>query len=83
VRRLKNVTITVDDGVARWARLEAARENTSVSRFVGDLLEQRMRQDEEYDAAMERYLSVRPRDISKGRRYAQREQLHDRAGLRR
>lgn len=83
MRRLKNVTITVNDAVARWARLEAARENTSVSRWIGDLLEQRMRQNDEYDAAMERYLSVKPRDLSQGRQYARREQLHDRAGLRR
>jgi hypothetical protein len=81
--RLKNVTITLDEAVARWARLEAARENRSVSRFVGELLAQRMRHDEEYDAAMERYLSLRPRAISKGRRYPRREELHDRAGLRR
>ena len=83
MRKLTNVTITVDDDVARWARLEAARENTSVSRLVGELLEQRMRQDEEYDAARERYLSIAPHNISKGRRYPRREHLHDRAGLRR
>ena len=82
MRKLKNVTITVDEVVARWARLEAARADTSVSRFVGDLLEERMRQDQEYDAAMERYLSVKPRVISKGRSYPRREELHDRPGLR-
>ncbi len=82
MRNLKNVTITVDEVVARWARLEAARGDTSVSRFVGDLLEERMRQDQEYDVAMERYLSVKPRVISKGRSYPRREELHDRPGLR-
>ena len=82
MRKLKNVTITVDEVVARWARLEAARANTSVSRFVGDLLEERMRQDQEYDVAMERYLSVKPRVISKRRSYPRREELHDRPGLR-
>jgi len=82
VRKLKNVTITLDDTVARWARLEAARENTSVSRFVGDLLAERMRGSQAYDAAMERYLSVKPRAISKGRPYPSRDELHDRAGLR-
>ena len=82
VRKLKNVTIAVDETVARWTRREAARENTSVSRFVGDLLKQRMCHDHEYKALMERYLSVKPRDISKGRRYPQREGLHERSGLR-
>jgi hypothetical protein len=82
VGKLRNVTITLDETVARWARLEAARANTSVSRFLGDLLADRMRQSHEYEAAMERYLSVKPRAISKGRRYPRREQLHDRASLR-
>ena len=80
--KLKNVTITLDDAVARWARLEAARENTSVSRFVGDLLAERMRHNAEYEAAMQKYLSVKPRAISRGRPYPRREELHDRAGLR-
>lgn len=80
--KLKNVTITLDDAVARWARLEAARENTSVSRFVGELLAERMQGSQAYDAAMERYLSVKPRAISHGRPYPTRDELHDRAGLR-
>jgi hypothetical protein len=83
VRKLRNVTITVEDSVARWARIEAARENTSVSRLVGDLLEQRMRQDEEYDAAMASYLSATSQNLSQGRQYPSREHVHDRAGLRR
>ncbi|HEV8129986.1 MAG TPA: CopG family transcriptional regulator [Acidobacteriota bacterium] len=82
MRRLKNITITMKEGVARWARLQAARENSSVSRFVGDLLEERMLQDEEYDAAMERYLSVTPGIVSKGRKYPRREELYNRPSLR-
>lgn len=34
---MKNVTITLDDEVARWARIRAAEQNTSVSRLVGDM----------------------------------------------
>jgi hypothetical protein len=82
MRKLRNVTITLDESVARWARLEAARENTSVSRFLGSLLEERMRQGQEYDAAMSRYLSVKPRDISQGRQYPHRDDIHERAVLR-
>ena len=82
MRKLRNVTITLDESVARWARLEAARENTSVSRFVGNLLEERMRQGQEYEVAMNRYLSIKPRDISNGRQYPRRDDLHDRARLR-
>lgn len=82
MRSLKNVTITLDESVARWARLEAARENTSVSRFVGDILAARMRDSQAYGVAMERYLSVKPRALSNGRPYPTRDELHDRAGLR-
>ena len=35
---MKNVTVTMEDGVADWARMEAARRNTSVSRLIGEML---------------------------------------------
>ena len=35
---MRNVTVTMEDSVAEWARLEAARRNTSVSRLVGEML---------------------------------------------
>ena len=44
--RLKNITITVDEDAARWARIEAAKEDTSVSRLVGEMLRQRMTKEE-------------------------------------
>jgi len=39
---MKNVTITLEEEVARWARIMAAKENTSVSRLVGELLREKM-----------------------------------------
>ena len=35
---MTNVTISLDEQTARWARLEAARRETSVSHLVGELL---------------------------------------------
>jgi hypothetical protein len=35
---MKNVTITLPDDVARRARIEAARQDKSLSRFIADLL---------------------------------------------
>lgn len=49
---MKNVTVTMEDEVADWARLEAARRNTSVSRLVGELLAEKMRHDDAYERAM-------------------------------
>jgi hypothetical protein len=40
--RLRNVTVTLEENVARWARIEAARRDTSVSRLLGALLKERM-----------------------------------------
>src|SRR5271165_6009072 len=40
---LKNITITVSEEAARWARRKAAEENTSVSKLVGRMLEEQMR----------------------------------------
>ena len=40
--RLRNVTVTLEEDVARWARIEAARRDTSVSRLLGELLKERM-----------------------------------------
>lgn len=56
---MKNVTITMEDGVAEWARLEAARRNTSVSRLVGELLAEKMRRSDSYERAMREALEFR------------------------
>jgi hypothetical protein len=36
LRVVKNVTILLDEPVADWARIEAAKRRTSVSRMVGE-----------------------------------------------
>jgi hypothetical protein len=43
---MKNVTITLDEEVARWARICVAKQDTSLSRLVGELLREKMRQCE-------------------------------------
>ena len=40
--RLRNVTVTLEEDVAQWARIEAARRDTSVSRLLGELLKEHM-----------------------------------------
>jgi hypothetical protein len=40
--QLRNVTVTLEEDVAQWARIEAARRDTSVSRLLGELLKERM-----------------------------------------
>ena len=56
---LKNVTITVEEDALRWARKQAAEKNTSVSKLVGRILEDKMRQTDEYWAAYEKWKSLK------------------------
>lgn len=76
---MKNVTITLEEKVARWARVKAAERNTSVSRLVGEMLQEKMQAEEGYGLAMEQYLSQGPHILKKaGTPYPRREELHER-----
>ena len=48
---MKNVTITVDESALEWARIEAAKRNTSVSRLVGEMLVEKMQREDAYARA--------------------------------
>ncbi|MBZ5646331.1 MAG: CopG family transcriptional regulator [Acidobacteriia bacterium] len=78
---MRNITITLEESVARWARLEAAKEDTSVSRLLARILEERMVQQDEYGRAMRRALGRKPFLTTDGS-YLSREEVHDRARLR-
>jgi hypothetical protein len=56
---MKNVTVTMDEAVADWARMEAARRNTSVSRLIGEMLAEKMRRSDRYERAMREALKFR------------------------
>jgi hypothetical protein len=56
---MRNVTITVEDDALEWARVEAAKRGSSVSRMVGDMLAERMRADDAYAQAMRESLQFR------------------------
>lgn len=74
----RNVTITLDEETARWARIEAARRDTSVSRLVGALLRDHMRREQSYEAAMRRYLEAPTRSLKRVGDYPSREEVHRR-----
>jgi len=52
--RLRNITVTLEETVAHWARLEAARKETSVSRLLAGILKERMLEKDGYEGAMRR-----------------------------
>ena len=76
-RNLRNVTVTLEEDVARWARLEAARKDVSVSRLLGTLLRERMIQQDGYERALKRALARKPFLNTDGK-YPSRDDVHDR-----
>lgn len=81
MKRLKNVTITLTEDVARWARIKAAEEDSSVSQIVGEMLRREMQRRDRFDQARREFLRIGTSVISDSP-YPRREDLHDRPGLR-
>lgn len=79
---MKNVTVSMDETVARWIRRAAADRETSVSRFVGDVLREKMAAEDQYARAMAEFMATEPTGGSGGQPLPEREARHDRAALR-
>jgi hypothetical protein len=80
---VKNVTVTLDEETARWARVEAARQDMSVSRLIRNLLQENMRRNQTYEVAMRRYLAQPTHGLNEaGAPYPTRDEMHDRASFR-
>ena len=80
---MRNITITLDEKIAAWARHRAAECDVSLSRFIGELLETTMRESREYRTAMQSFLSRQPTVLKEhGAQYPRREELHERNDLR-
>jgi len=78
-RVMKNVTITLDEEVALWARIRAAERDTSVSRLVGEMLREKILEERSYQTEMQQYLSRQPKRLKRaGTKYPRREELHGR-----
>ncbi|MGH8228432.1 MAG: hypothetical protein ACREU3_11120 [Steroidobacteraceae bacterium] len=80
---MKNITITLDEETAAWLRAHAAKSGMSISRFVGEVLQERMQGLLSYNEAMRSFLAEPPFDFRfiGGERPA-RDELHDRSSLR-
>jgi len=76
---MRNVTITLEDETADWARVWSAGHQTSVSRMLGELLAEKMRAEEQYSLAMESYLSFPPLPLAQPEQpYPSRDAAHER-----
>ncbi|MBU6466012.1 CopG family transcriptional regulator [Simplicispira hankyongi] len=74
---MKNVTITMDDAVAEWVRVEAAKRGSSVSRLLGEWMAEKMRQEDAYAQAMREALGFETWGASSGP-YVPRNTLFER-----
>jgi plasmid stability protein len=77
-RAMRNVTIKLDDDLARWARIRAAEEDKSLSRLIADMLREARRSDERYRDAAAEFASVSPAPLKEKGGYPSRESLHER-----
>ncbi|TAG28235.1 MAG: CopG family transcriptional regulator [Burkholderiales bacterium] len=75
---MKNVTITMEDKVADWARIEAAKGNISLSRMLGDMLAEKMQQNDAYARAYQEWKQIPRVWKSDGSPYPQRDELYER-----
>ncbi|NWG30275.1 MAG: hypothetical protein HXY29_02110 [Rhodocyclaceae bacterium] len=82
---MPNLTITTDEETLRWARIEAAKRGTSVSKLVGEILANLRKQDDDYEQAMQDFFSRKPYldppPRTDGRRWPSREEIYDRPVL--
>ncbi len=81
---MRNVTISLDDDLARKARVAAAERDMSLSKFVADLLHKELATDPRYEEARRQFFA-QPLYVLRqpGERLPTREELYDRPILRR
>ena len=83
-RRMKNVTVTLDETTFAKARVKAAERSMSLSRFIGEVLGRDLRHEDEYEAAYRAWRAAKPFPLSgPPQPYPKREEIHDRAAMRR
>jgi len=75
---LKNVTITAEEEVLRWARREAADKGLSVSKFVGQMLEREWRRTGAYWKASAEWKKLKPIPGLDASKRMSREEAHER-----
>lgn len=76
---MKNVTITLDESLAKWVKVIAARNNKSLSKFIAQLLENfRSSMGDEKEVVTEfRMFPSRPMSKPTDRAF-KREEIYDR-----
>ena len=79
---MKNVTVSMEDAALEWVRVKAARANASVSRYLGQLVEEARIRDGAYERAMRGALKFEPIAMPAKARLLSHAEANDRANLR-
>jgi len=77
---VKNVTISLDEELAHWARRKAADEDISVSKLIARMLDRERRASDSYWRAYEEWKKL-PRDLGgsiDASKRMTREEAHER-----
>lgn len=83
-RAMKNITISMPEEMVRKIRVLAAKADTSVSQYLCQLASTKVAEEDEYEAAMRRYLNPQRGGIrSQGGPLPSRESFYDRNVFRR
>ena len=81
---MKNVTVTLDDQTAEWARAQAAEKGMSLSRYIGEVLREQLPKAQAYERAMRSYMARKPFIVREpDEKLPTREEIYDRPVLRR
>ena len=75
---LKNVTITVEEETLRWARHQAAEKGTSVSKLIGQILEDERRDSDTYWKAYQEWKKIKPIPGVDASKRMSRAEVHER-----
>ncbi|KAA2237193.1 hypothetical protein [Salinarimonas soli] len=75
---MKNVTVTMDEATLRKARVAAASEGKSLSRFIAETIERRVGRPLSQREALDRFLAGPLMDLTdESGRAPSRDELHD------
>lgn len=75
---MKNITISVSEDLARWARIWAAEHDSSISALLSRLLQEKRESESRYQSSMDNFFSRPASPISDGSSYPRRDSLYDR-----
>jgi len=76
---MKNVTITLDEKLAQWVKVMAARNNKSLSKFIAGLIENFRSSLGDEGEILTSFRTFAPRPMSEEKKRAfSREEIYDR-----